>query len=152
MLVRKWTYIILGIMIVGGGITAGCMAVKEPVPVEVRAQNYWNVRAALTRDTDRTRSLEDDSLYREYVAAESRRTLSESRYFRQMKLRIWNPEVLNVDMGPEGNSAVVTIRFDTKMQGLDVKGIQIKEDWILENGKWMVLVKNAPNPFRRELL
>lgn len=152
MLVRKEIYARLGLMIAAVWVTTGCVAVKEPVPVEVRAQNYWNVRAALTRDTDRTMSLEDDSLYREYVAPESRRILSESQYLRQMKLRIWNPEVLNVEMGPEGNSAVVTIRFDTKMQGLDVKGIQIKEDWILENGKWMVLVKRAPNPFRRDLL
>lgn len=144
------------LLLVSGWIMGtGCVTVKETIPLQVRAQRYWDGKSALTLQTSSSGHQVNDeqsSLYRNYVSSESRADLSEAKYLSQMKLRIWNPEIMDVKIKEDGISAVVTIRFDTKMQGIDIKGVQIKEDWVLENGQWMVKIRETRNPFRRKLL
>lgn len=41
-----------------------------------------------------------------------------------------------IEISADGNSALATIQFDTKTQGVLLKGVQIKERWLREKGEW----------------
>jgi hypothetical protein len=56
--------------------------------------------------------------------------------------------IVDVELKTDGTTARVTIQFDTESHGFLIKGAQIKETWIKENGQWVVDLPVKPkSPF-----
>lgn len=130
--------------------SGACLKVQEVVPLKERAAVYWELRAS--EETMTNTGGVPVRLYDEFVCAQSKARLSERVFLKQQSLAVENPQVVKVEKLPDGIHGTVTVRFDTQMKGIKVSGVTVKEDWILENGKWMVIVPEPKNPFRRKLL
>lgn len=56
--------------------------------------------------------------------------------------------IVDVELTADGTSARATIQFDTICQGFLIKGAQIKETWIKEEGNWVLDLPVKPrSPF-----
>ena len=131
-------------------VSGGCLKVQEVVPLKDRATTYWELRAS--EATTAGIGNERVRVYDEFLSSQSRARLSERTFLKQQSLGVENPRIVNVAIDADGKRGTVTVRFDTRMKGILMKGVTVKEDWILENGTWMVIVPESRDPFRRKLL
>jgi len=144
-------------LLVTGGIVAlvmaaGCVKLGSPVSLEERAQAYWSARCWQADGSESKGTTGEFRLYEEYVSAESKARMSERTFLKQQNLDVENAKVLFVEYDPDGVHATITVQYDTRMKSARIQGVKIKEDWVLENGKWMVIIPELRSPFRRKLL
>jgi len=138
---------LLVVILVSGG---ACVRLASPIPLEERAAAYWRIQA--TGEEVVVSSGKKVRLYDEFVSSVSKARMNETAYLRRQTLDIADVRIIGVEIDTDGIHGTVSVSFNTRMRGVWLKGVRTKEDWILENGKWMVIVPEPRNPFRRKLL
>ncbi len=132
---------VLGIMTV-----AACVVQTGPKALEKRVTAFWHARQAGTYTF--TYNREEVDLFNEFLAEKTKKEVTQQEYYGLMNLKITNPRIEGIEYNKDGNKATVAIRFDTTFQIADLKGVRIKQIWIVENGKWVLLSNPKHNPFR----
>ena len=125
---------------------SGCVVQTGPKALEKRVGAFWHARATgtytFTYDGKRV------DLYTDFLSKETHKELTQQQYYGMMNLKIKNPRIDGIDYDKNGKRATVAIRFNTSFQIAKLNGVRIKQIWIVENGKWVLLDNPKHNPFR----
>jgi hypothetical protein len=69
------------------------------------------------------------------------------KYIGGKSLEVTSYEINEITIDPEQGKAWVKVGFDIKHMGKSFKGARTKEDWIWEDGKWRLNLKQKISPF-----
>ena len=84
----------------------------------------------------------------ELASDKFKKSVKRDQFIRGCGLDVEGFAIDNVKIAPDGKSAVVTVFFDVRQMGILLKGARLKEDWIIEKGKWRIDMKPGPrSPF-----
>ena len=139
----KWTIMagILSIMTL-----TGCIVQTNRSALEKRVTAFWHARATGTYTFIYNGKQVD--LYNEFLSEKTKRGITQQQYYGIMNLKIANPRVDGIEYNKDGNQATVSVSFDTTFQIAKLRGISIKQIWVVENGKWVLVDNPKHNPFR----
>jgi hypothetical protein len=76
-----------------------------------------------------------------------RSTVKREKYIGGKSLIITRYEINEITADPEQGRAWVQVGFDIKHMGKAFKGARTKEEWIWEDGKWCLNLKQKISPF-----
>ncbi len=124
----------------------GCVVQTGPKALEKRVTAFWHARETGVYTFPYNGKQVD--LYTDFLSTETHRELSQQQYYGMINLKIKNPRITGINYDKDGQKATVTIRFDTTFQIAKLNGVQIKQVWVVENGKWVLLDNPKHNPFR----
>ena len=69
------------------------------------------------------------------------------KYIGGKSLAVVSYEINEITMDPEQGKASVQVGFDINYRGNPFKGARTKEEWIWEDGKWRLNLKQKISPF-----
>lgn len=143
---KKFETFILATLLI---TSLSCIKINSNVNLETRALSYWKIKESgeytFKKDKNTT------SLYFEYLSQKSKSKLTEKDFYSKLTAKVSNISIENLDFNDDSN-ATVTIKYNLDYKGYILKGIKIKEKWVKENGKWMVVVNPNSNPFWKQKL
>ena len=125
---------------------AGCVVQTSPKALEKRVKAFWHAREAgsytFTYDGKQV------DLYNDFLSEKTKREVTQQQYYGLMNLKVTNPRIDGIEYDKDGKKATVAIRFDSTFQVAKLRGLRIKQIWVVENGKWVLLDNPKRNPFR----
>ena len=143
---KAYWILLCGLIVIGGC----CKVSTGPAALEKRVTAFWHAREAGEVKVDYNGA--PVSLYDEFLSTETKKIISEKDYYSILKLKIINPSIANIEYDKSGMKATVTIQFSTRFRIATIKGIEIKQQWIVEDGKWRLLDNPKRSPYERDLL
>jgi len=143
------------VMIVVMGTMGSCVRPRlaPEATLRQRVTGFWQARengsqTVVVNGRKRT-------LYDEFLSAADKEKLTESAFAKRSLMKVTNVRIVEIRFpeSGDGTRATVTVSFDTPAKfGAWFRGVRVKQDWVLENGKWMVVMNSVKDPFRRKLL
>lgn len=125
---------------------AGCVMQTSPEVLEKRVKAFWHAREAGTYTFSYNGKQVD--LYNDFLSEKTKKEVTQQQYYGLMNLKVTNPRIDGIEYNKDEKTATVAIRFDTTFQVAKLRGVRIKQIWIIENGKWVLLDNPKRNPFR----
>jgi hypothetical protein len=124
------------------GVTLACVRTPSRVHLESeissRALLYWR----LVKGTEFKRA------YEEFLSSDTKKWFSYRSFIAAMSRNNYtNFDVEKVNFSELNKRAVVTIKFDTTWNDLKFSGMKMRQSWVLENGKWRLVLPRSSNPF-----
>ncbi|THB80535.1 MAG: hypothetical protein D3926_06800 [Desulfobacteraceae bacterium] len=84
----------------------------------------------------------------EYYCENYKKAKSLKAFLKIHKVDFTAYEIVKVNPNPQDGSAEVIVKYDIVVKGgIELKGISHTQKWIMEKGKWMLLVEPGTTPF-----
>ena len=78
----------------------------------------------------------------EYLAPDYQNRISQGKFVGMPRNVLYGDFVLeSIKIGPSGNEAVVTVKYDMTVMSFDVKGRSETQEWVKTGGKWYYQMK-----------
>jgi len=123
-----------------------CVVQTSPRALEKRVTAFWHARqAGMYTFTFNGKQVD---LYNDFLSEKTKKQVTQQQYYGLMNLKVKNPRIDGIVYDKDGKKARVAMEFDTTFQLAKLRGIKIKQTWIVEKGKWVLDDNPMHNPFR----
>lgn len=112
-------------------LISACQTLRPTPPEQALRQRVENYMTAKINN--------DWATVHAHMDSEYRKTIDQNQFaktIRQMEFK--NFTIESLEMNPSGEKAVVVVKSDVNVQGLEFKGNPETQTWIIEMGKWFL--------------
>jgi hypothetical protein len=86
------------------------------------------------------------------TSSKFRKSIKRDQFLRGCSLDVKGFTIANLKISPDKKRATVTVSFDIQQMGHLFKGMQLKETWLLEAGRWYLdMPVKTRSPFEKQL-
>ena len=121
-------YYLVGLICIFTVAACGHLAVKDTsTSLESRVVELWEIK----------KKSDWHGAY-SFFCKNYRDQVSRDHFVERANLRIFSFQLEAIEHQPETQTAMVTLKFDTNIQGFDIPGVVTKERWVYEENSWYI--------------